>query len=277
MRVAFPSVLGGALTLLFLLGGCGFFTQRPAAIPPAKELYEGGEFELSKSRYDEARNNFRRIVERHPESPLAPRARFLMGETYYREAQFDKAIKEFETFMSFYPGHPIADLVQYRLAMSYYDQMKPVEQDQALTHRALEQLKKLVKDYPQSRYAPDALAKIDICQGRLAQKELWVASYYFKQGNLVGARQRLQVIVKDYRGTLVMPETLYLLAEIDAQEGQADEAIRTLRRLADEYPYTEWGQRAAQRLPETAQAPADQIRPEPGLLEGLLNRLLYAR
>ena len=269
MRVAFPSHLGGTLILLLLLGGCGFFTQRPESIPPAAELYDKGDKELSKARYEEARTNFRRIVERHPESTLAPRARFLMGEAYYREAEFDKAIKEFEAFIAFYPGHPIADLAQYRLAMSYYDQMKPVEQDQALTQKALEQLKKLVKDYPQSRYAPDALAKLDICRGRLAQKELWVAAYYFKQGNLVGARQRLQVILKDHLGTLVMPETLYLLAEIDSHEGRADEAAQTFRRLAEEYPYTEWGQRAAERLPGGAPSAARQLRPKPGLLEQL--------
>lgn len=269
MRVAFPSHLGGTLILLLLLGGCGFFTQRPEAVPPAAELYDKGDKELSKARYEEARTNFRRIVERHPESALAPRARFLMGEAYYREAEFDKAIKEFEAFMAFYPGHPIADLAQYRLAMSYYDQMKPVEQDQALTQKALEQFKKLVKDYPQSRYAPDALAKLDICRGRLAQKELWVAAYYFKQGNLVGARQRLQVILKDHLGTLVMPETLYLLAEVDAHEGRADEAAQTFRRLAEEYPYTEWGQRAAERLPGGAPSAARQLRPKPGLLEQL--------
>lgn len=277
MRVALPSLLGGSLTLLLLLGGCGFFTQRPESIPPAKELYQKGESDLDQGRFDQARINFRRVFERHPESPLAPRARFLMGETYYREAQFDKAMKEFEAFMSFYPGHPIADLVQYRMAMSYYDQMKPVEQDQALTQKALEQFKKLVKEYPDSRYATEALGKMEICRGRLAQKELWVASYYAKQGNLVGARQRLQVLLKDHPGTLVVPEALYLRAEIDAQEGRTDEAVKTFRQLADEYSYTEWGRRAAERLTVTAQAGTDQIKPEPGLLEGLLNRLLYAR
>ena len=66
-----------------------------------------------------------------PTRRYAPRARFLIGEAFYREAEFDKAIKEFEIFLAFYPRHQIADLVQYRLAMSYYDQMKPVEQDQA--------------------------------------------------------------------------------------------------------------------------------------------------
>ena len=276
MRVAFPS-LGGTLTFLLLLGGCGFFTQRPEPLPPPKELYQKGEYDLEMGRFDEARINFRRIFERHPESPLAPRARFLMGEAYYREAQFDKGIKEFEAFMSFYPGNPIADLVQYRLAMSYYDQMKPVEQDQGLTQKALEQFKKLAKEYPDSRYATEALGKIEMCRGRLAQKELWVASYYAKQGNLVGARQRIQGLLKDHAGTLVVPEALYLRAEIDVQEGRTEEAVKTFRQLADEYSYTEWGRRATERLPETAQAGTDQIKPEPGVLEGLLNRLLYAR
>ena len=252
MRVAFPWTLSSLLALLLFLGGCGIFAQRPEPIPPAAELYEKGEFELNRRRYEDARTHFKRIVERHPESSLAPRARFLMGEAFYREGEFNKAIKEFEAFMSFYPRHMIADLVQYRLAMSYYDQMKPVEQDQGLTQKALEQFKRLVKEYPESRYAPDALAKIEIGRGRLAQKELWVAHYYYNQGNLGAVRQRLEVILKDFPRTLVVPETLFLLAEVDSQEGLVDKARETFRRLGEEYPYTEWGRRAAQRL-STAQ------------------------
>src|SRR6266446_221684 len=53
----------------------------------------------------------------------------------------------------------------------------------------MEAFKKLVREYPESRYAADALAKVDICRGRLAQKELWVASYYINQGNPAAARQ----------------------------------------------------------------------------------------
>jgi len=223
-------------------------TQLPETILPADELYSKGEYQLSRASYEDARTEFKRIVERHPDSSLAPRARFLIGEAYYREGEFDKAIMEFEAFMAFYPGHLIADLAQYRLAMSYYDQMKPVEQDQALTAKALEAFKKLVREYPQSRYAPDALGKIDICRGRLAQKELWVANYYYKQGNTGAARPRLEGLLKDYPRTLVVPEALFLMAEIHRQEGRPDQAQRLLRRLADEYAYTEWGRRAASRL-----------------------------
>src|SRR6266545_7808227 len=211
-------------SLLLVASGCGWLRPAPTPILPADELYSIGEKELEGQRYDRARENFKKIVERHPNSSYAPRARFLIGEAYYREAEFDKAIREFEAFVSFFPRHQIADLVQYRLAMSYYDQMKPIEQDQTLASKALDQFKKLVKEYPESRYATDALAKIDICRGRLAQKEVWIASYYANQGNIVGARQRLEKVLKEYSRTLVVPEAMFLLADMQFREGRPDEA-----------------------------------------------------
>jgi outer membrane protein assembly factor BamD len=248
-----PCTLGLAL----LLSGCAYledmFRQKPQALLPAQDLYQAGEQDMNKKYYPQARANFQKIVERHPQSQYAARARFLIGETYYREGSFDKAIKEFESFMSFYPRHEIADLVQFRLAMSYYDQLKPVEQDQGLTVKAMEQFKKLVRDYPDSRYASDALAKTDICRGRLAQKELWVAAYYLEnENNPVAARQRLEGVLKNYPRSLVVPETLYRLADINAREGRSEEAQQLFKRLVNEYPFTEWGRRASLRLQTAA-------------------------
>ncbi len=252
MRLNFLSVPSGLMAFLLLLGGCSaignLFKQRPQALLPAADLYAQGETELNRSRYEDARTAFKKIVERHPQSTYAPRARFLIGEAYYRESEWQKAIKEFETFLAFYPRHEIADLVQYRLAMSYYDQMKPVEQDQAITVKAMEAFKTLVREYPESRYAADALAKIDICRGRVAQKELWVATYYINQGNPAAARQRLENLIKNYPRTLVIPEALYRLGEVYSSDGRAQEAQGIFRRVATEYAYTEWGRRAAQRL-----------------------------
>jgi outer membrane protein assembly factor BamD len=126
--------------------------------------------------------------------------------------------------------------------------MKPVEQDQEAAKKAMEAFKKLVREYPESRYAADALAKIEISRGRLAQKELWVAAYYLGQGNPAAARQRLEGLIRDYPRTLVIPEALYRLGEVYAGEGRAQDAQEVFRRAAEEYPYTEWGRRAQQRL-----------------------------
>jgi outer membrane protein assembly factor BamD len=241
-------VRGCLAGLLLIAGGCAWLKPAPTPILPPEELYQIGETELDKKRFEEARASFLKIVERHTNSSYAPRARFLIGEAFYREGEFDKAIKEFEAFMAFYPQHQIADLVQYRLAMAFYDQIKPIEQDQTLARKALDQFKRLVKNYPESRYATDGLAKIDICRGRLAQKEVWVATYYFNTGNPGGARQRLELVLKDYARTLVIPEALWLLAEVNLREGRVPEAEGLLRRLAGEYAYTEYGRRAVQRL-----------------------------
>mgnify|MGYP001565778266 FL=1 len=253
MRARIRLSVALALSAFLFLGGCAFFAQTPEVLLPPPELYEKGNSFLGRSRYAEARASFQKIVERHPNSSFAPLARFLLGETYYRDGEFDKAIKEFLAFIAFYPRHQIADLAQYRLAMSYYDQLKPVDQDQGLTAKALVELQKLVKEYPESRYAPDALGKMDICRLRLAQKELWVANYYFTQRNMLAARQRLELILKEHPGSLVVPETLFLLAEIQRQDGQPEEAARTLKKLVDDYPYTEWGRRASQQLSRAAQ------------------------
>src|SRR5206468_7181491 len=74
------------------------------------------------------------------------------------------------------------------------------------------------------------------------------ANYYFTQGNPSAARQRLELVLKRYARTLVIPETLYLLAEVNFYEGKNPEAVDLLRQLSSEYGYTEWGRRAVQRL-----------------------------
>ena len=236
------------IVLLLITTGCSWLKPQPTPLLPAEELYQLGETELDKKRYPEARDQFRKVVERHPNSSYAPRARFLIGESYYREPDFDKAAKEFEAFLAFYPRHQIADLVQFRLAMSYYDQIKPIEQEQAFAQKAMDQFKKLVKEYPESRYASDALAKLEVCRGRLAQKEVWVAAYYMNQGHPSGARQRLEKVIKEYPRAPVIPEALSLLADVNFSEGRDKEAVELLRQLATDYSYTEWGKRAAQRL-----------------------------
>jgi outer membrane protein assembly factor BamD len=132
--------------------------------------------------------------------------------------------------------------------MAYYDQIKPIEQDQTPANKSLEHFRKLVKDYPESRYATDGLAKIDICRGRLAQKEVWVANYYFSQGNPSAGRQRLELVIKEYPRTLVVPEALWLLADLNMREGKTEQGRELLRRLQQEFAYTEYGRRAIQRL-----------------------------
>src|SRR5262249_62403076 len=98
--LGYPALLVRVLvmSLPLLVAGCSALMPAPTPILPAEDLYKTGETELGNRRYEEARVNFRKIVERHPNSPLAPKARVYVGEAYYREAEVDKAGRGFHRF-----------------------------------------------------------------------------------------------------------------------------------------------------------------------------------
>src|SRR5437660_1136244 len=69
MRMLPASVTRSLLAgLLLMAGGCALLKPAPTPILPPDELYSQGEKELGNRRYLEARESFRKIVERHPNS-----------------------------------------------------------------------------------------------------------------------------------------------------------------------------------------------------------------
>jgi outer membrane protein assembly factor BamD len=232
---------------VLLLSGCTFFGSRPNTVAPAASLYETGERLLLQDKLEAAREQFSWLAERHPESELAPVARFLVGETYYRAKDFEKAATEFDSFVTLYPGHQIADLGQYRLARSYFDQMPTLERDQKITAQSLAEFQKLIRLYPESRYAPDAIVKIEACRLRLAQKELWIADFYMRQGKYESALARFDTVLRDYGRTQAAPQALYQKADALIRLGRQDEAASLLKRLVDEFPSSDWSRRARDR------------------------------
>jgi outer membrane protein assembly factor BamD len=238
-------VLAAALSVS--LAGCAFFGSRPDTVRPAGILYEDGERLLLQAKYEGARDMFQRIVERHPESDLVPVARFLVGETFYRAGEYDKAVPEFEGFVTLYPGHQIADLGQYRLARSYFDAMPTLERDQGIATKALDEFQKLIPLYAESRYAPDALVKMDAARLRLAQKEMWVADFYVRQGKLESALPRYDAVLKEYPRTASAPQALWQKAEALTRLGRTEDAAAALQRLVTDYPASEWSKRARDR------------------------------
>ena len=88
--------------------------------------------------------------------------------------------------------------------------------------------------------------KIEACRLRLAQKELWVAEYYVRQGNWLAAIQRYDVILKEYTRTAAAPQALFQKADALLRLQRSDEADRALRRLVEQYPGSEWARRAKQ-------------------------------
>jgi outer membrane protein assembly factor BamD len=58
-----------------------------------------------------------------------------------------------QRFIDTYPADEDAAYAKYLLALSYYDQIDEVGRDQGLTFQALQALREVIEEYPDSEYA----------------------------------------------------------------------------------------------------------------------------
>ena len=107
----------------------------------AKEIYDRGEFELSRGRPDEAAVFFGEVERLYPYSEWAKRALIMQAFALHRDTNYEASRASAQRFLDFYPTDTDAAYAQYLLALSYYDQIDEVGRDQGLTFQALQALR----------------------------------------------------------------------------------------------------------------------------------------
>jgi outer membrane protein assembly factor BamD len=114
------------------------------------------------------------------------------------------------------------------------------ERDPKAAKEAFESLKELVTRFPESRYAPDARARMAYVVNSLARYEVHVARYYYSRGAHVAAISRAQQAITDYPGAPAQEEALYVLYLSYEALGMKDLAADTRRILEKNYPGSDY-------------------------------------
>ena len=191
----------------------------------AEEIYKRGEFELENSRKPEDAVFYFSEVERlYPYSEWAKRALIMQAYSNHRAQNYEEARGAAQRFIDTYPGDEDAAYAQYLLALSYYDQIDEVGRDQGLTFQALQSLRTVIEQYPDSEYARSAILKFDLAFDHLAAKEMEIGRYYLKRGHYAAAINRFRVVVEEFQTTTQTPEALLRLVEAYLALGLNDEA-----------------------------------------------------
>ncbi|MEM1100105.1 MAG: outer membrane protein assembly factor BamD [Pseudomonadota bacterium] len=227
---------------LVALASCGL-DDRPR-VPlenfSAKEIYDRGEFELSRSRPDDAAFYFGEVERLYPYSEWAKRALIMQAFAYHRGTDYPNSRASAQRYIDFYPADSDAAYAQYLLALSYYDQIDEVGRDQGLTFQALQALRVVIERYPESEYAETSLLKFDLAFDHLAGKEMEIGRYYLKQGHYGAAINRFRVVVEDFQTTTHTAEALHRLVEGYLALGLDAEAQTAGAILGFNYRSTDW-------------------------------------
>ncbi|SOC12911.1 outer membrane protein assembly factor BamD [Rhodobacter maris] len=221
----------GSLVLVCTLAACGGGASANKEPPlenfTAEEIYKRGEYELevgNPRRPSEALRYFQEVERLYPYSEYAKRALIMQVFAQHKAKKYEEARVSAQRYLDTYPGSEDAAYAKYLLALSYYDQIDEVGRDQGLTFQALQALREVIEQYPESDYARSAAMKFDLAFDHLAAKEMEIGRYYLKKGHYTAAINRFRVVVEQYQTTTQTPEALERLVEAYLALGLVDQA-----------------------------------------------------
>ena len=232
-----------ALALFGGLSGCGVLkTTADVSVEnlSAKEIYDLGETKLNKRRHTDAAQYFGEVERLYPYSEWAKRGVIMQAFAFHLGEDYENSRAAAQRYIDFYPADDDAAYAQYLLALSYYDQIDEVGRDQGLTVKALQELRKVIELYPNSKYAKESVDKFDLAMNHLAAKEMEVGRYYLKRGHFGAAVKRFRIVVQDFQTTAQTPEALHRLVEAYLSLGLKSEAQAAGAILGHNYKDTQW-------------------------------------
>ncbi|MDQ5907394.1 MAG: outer membrane protein assembly factor BamD [Pseudomonadota bacterium] len=123
----------------------------------------------------------------------------------------------------------------------------PTERDPKSAKESFDAFKELAIRFPQSKYTPDAIARMKYLVNALAAHEVHVARYYMKRGAYLAAVNRAQYAVKNYIEAPAIEEALFIMVLAYDQLGMQDLRNDSERVMRQNFPKSEYYVRGLNR------------------------------
>jgi outer membrane protein assembly factor BamD len=165
----------------------------------AEGAYKLGEKYEKDDRFEEAIAQFNTVKNKYPYSKLATEAELRVAEINFKREEFVEAQNNYQVFKEMHPSHPKIDYVTYRLGLSFFNQLPSgIDRDLAVAERAILYFDEVVQSYPQSTYVKDAREHKTKSLKMLAEKEWYVAHFYFIRDQYDSALARFEGLLDRY-------------------------------------------------------------------------------
>lgn len=220
-------------------------------------LFEEAAKEVRKGHHDTGRLLFATIINTYPDSPFLPLAKLAIADSFFLEgttSSLIQAAQAYQDWLTFFPTDPLADDASLKVAEAEMRQMGLSDRDISHARKAEQRLKVLLQQYPQSPLRPTVEERLHEVQENLAMHNLQIARFYYDvkystgKGGLKGSQSRLKEIVDKYPCFSYNDEVFYRLATTYQAEEEPDEAARYYQKLVQEYPESEFLEKAKEQL-----------------------------
>ena len=201
-----------------------------------------GSFSLAKQleedeRYEEALLQYRDVKNRFPYSKFAVEAELQIAEVQYKKESFGEAQGAYQLFKELHPKHPKIDYVTYKIGESIFMQLpSTIDRDLSIAPAAIKEFDVLMRDFPDSQYVAQAKKKRKETIEKLADKELYIADFYFRTDEWQHAMVRYEKYIKEFPTHSKQPHAYFRAAKAAEKFGDENKRKDLFRALINKYP-----------------------------------------
>ena len=210
------------------------------------ELYRQAQADLDNDSYTSAINKLKALESRYPFGRFAEQAQLELIYAYYRNSEPEATRSAAERFIRLHPQHPSVDYAYYLKGLASFDQdrgllarflpLDMTKRDPGAARDSFNEFAQLTSRFPNSRYAPDAKARMVYLRNLLAANEIHVADYYLRRQAYVAAANRGRYVVENFQGTPAVGDGLAVMTEAYQRLGLDELANTSLDTLKLNYP-----------------------------------------
>jgi len=138
---------------------------------------------------------FRKVVENSSYGKNAPEAQYYLGMSLKNAGRYQEAREEFERVVTNYPDSEWFAAARFQAADCTSKIAPKVEYDRELTKEAKEKFEEFIKSQPDTELGGEAQVQIDSLQEKEAEGNLKIAEFYEKQEKYEAARVYYQDVI----------------------------------------------------------------------------------
>jgi outer membrane protein assembly factor BamD len=236
-----------AILLFALIGACASGPSKDDTKAwSVDKLYSEAKSELTAGSYKKAIGYYEKLEARYPYGRYAQQAQLEVAYAYFKQGERASAIAACDRFIKLYPTHPNLDYAYYLKGlvrfnedlglMAKFTNQDMTERDPAAMQESFASLQQLVTRFPESRYTPDALKRMQYLVNALASYEVKVAEYYLRRRAYVAAVNRAQTAIMDFPQTPALERAFVVLVKSYQAMGLTDLQKDSERLLKLNYP-----------------------------------------
>lgn len=241
-----------ALTALAVvsLAACGTAEAPDATLGWTPErLYAEARDEMASGNRQSAIKMLEKLEARYPFGQWAEQAQLDIAWAHFKENERALSLAAIDRFMKLHPNHAAYDYALYLKGLVNFNEQQGLmarlgsqdlsERDQVALRESFDAFKDLITRFPDSKYAPDAEARMRYLVNSMARGKVHIARYYYSRGAYVAAANRAQEVIRDYQEAPALEEALYLLVRSYEKLGLDDLRADTERVMRRSFPDSE--------------------------------------